>query len=47
MSNTWFKRKVTFRMGENETEINSVLIKNEHKHSYKMCRQSLCSLKMP
>ena len=32
--NTWFKReekrKVTFRMGENETEIDFVLIKKEH-----------------
>ena len=31
---TWFKReekrKVTFRMGENETEIDFVSIKNEH-----------------
>ena len=31
MSNTWFKRKekrkVIFRMGENETEIDFVLIK--------------------
>ena len=24
------KRKVTFRIGENETEIDSVLTKNEH-----------------
>ena len=34
VSNTWFKteekRKVTFRMGENETEIDFVLIKKEH-----------------
>ena len=34
MSNTWFKRverrKVTFRMGENETEMDIVLIKKEH-----------------
>ena len=33
MSNTWSKReekrKVTFRMGENETEIDSVLIMKE------------------
>ena len=32
--NTWFrideKRKVTFRMGENETEIDVVLIKKDH-----------------
>ena len=35
VSNTWFKReekrKVTFRMGENETEIDFVLIKNQHR----------------
>ena len=35
VSNTWFKReekrKVTFRMGENETEIVVVLIKKEHR----------------
>ena len=35
VSNTWFKReekmKVTFRMGENETEIDFVLIKKEHQ----------------
>ena len=35
MSNTWFKReekrKVTFRMGENETEIDFVLIEKEHQ----------------
>ena len=35
MSNTWFKReekrKVTFRMGENQTEIDFVLIKKEHR----------------
>ena len=34
VSNTWFervkKRKVTFRMGENEAEIDFVLIKKEH-----------------
>ena len=34
MSNIWFKidekRKVTFRMGENEAEIDFVLIMNEH-----------------
>ena len=34
VSNTWPKReekmKVTFRMGENETEIGFVLIKKEH-----------------
>ena len=34
VSNTWFKReekrKMTFRMGENETEIDFVLIKEEH-----------------
>ena len=34
MSNTWFKRdekrKVIFRMGQNETEIDFVLIKKEH-----------------
>ena len=34
VSNTWFereeKRKVTFRMGENETEIDFVSIKKEH-----------------
>ena len=34
MSNTWFQReemwKVTFRIGENETEIDIVLIKIEH-----------------
>ena len=34
MSNTWSKReekrKVTFRIGENETEINFVLTKKEH-----------------
>ena len=34
VSNTWFKsevkRKVTFRMGENETEIVSVLIRKDH-----------------
>ena len=33
-SNTWFKRvkerKVTFRIGEDETEIDFVLIKKEH-----------------
>ena len=36
MSNTWFKReekrKVTFRIGENVTEIDFVLIKKEHRH---------------
>ena len=35
MSNTWFKReekrKVTFRIGENESEIDFVLIKKEHR----------------
>ena len=35
VSNTWFKReekrKVTFRMGEIETEIDIVLIKKEHR----------------
>ena len=35
MSNTWLKReeirKVTFRIGENETEIDFVLIKKEHR----------------
>ena len=35
MSNTWFKREeksnMTFRMGENETEIDFVLIKKEHR----------------
>ena len=34
-SNTWFKReekrKVTFRTGENETELDFLLIKNEHQ----------------
>ena len=34
MSNTWFKReenrKVTFRIGKNETEIDFVSIKKEH-----------------
>ena len=34
MSNTWFKReekrKVIFRLGENETEIDFVLMKKEH-----------------
>ena len=34
MSNTWFKReekrKVTFRMGENDKKIDFVLIKKEH-----------------
>ena len=35
MSNTWSmreeKRKMTFRMGENETETNIVLTKKEHR----------------
>ena len=35
MSNTWFrreeKRKVTFRMGENQTKIDFVLIKKEYQ----------------
>ena len=35
MSNTWFKReentKVIIRMGENETEIDFVLVKKEHR----------------
>ena len=35
MSNTWLrreeKRKVTFRMGENDIEIDFVLIKKEHR----------------
>ena len=35
MSNTWFKRakkrKVTFSIGENETEIDFELIKKEHR----------------
>ena len=35
MSNTWSKReemrKVTFSMGENETEIDFVLTKKEHR----------------
>ena len=35
VSNTWFKReenrKVTFRMGENETEIDFVMIEKEHQ----------------
>ena len=35
MSNTWFKidkkRKVTFRMGENYTIIDFVLVKKEHR----------------
>ena len=37
VSNTWFEReewrRVTFRMGENETEINFVLIKKAHQRS--------------
>ena len=36
VSNTWSKReekrKVTFTMGENETESNFVLIMKEHRH---------------
>ena len=36
ISNTWFqreeKRKATFRMGENKTENDLVLIKREHPH---------------
>ena len=28
------KRKVTFRIGENETEIDFVLIKKEHRRSF-------------
>ena len=35
MSNVWFqkqeKRKVIFRMGENETEVDFVMIKKEHQ----------------
>ena len=35
VSNTWFKReekmKVTFRMADNETKIDFVLIKKEHR----------------
>ena len=35
MSNTWFKREgmrqVIFRLGENETEVDFVLIKKEHR----------------
>ena len=35
MSNTWFKReekrKVTFKLGENETESDFVLIRKEHQ----------------
>ena len=30
MSSTWFKREVTFRIGENETGTDCVLIKKEH-----------------
>ena len=37
VSNSWFKRvekrKVTFRMGVNETEVNFVLIKKEHRQN--------------
>ena len=40
VSNTWFKRvekrKVTLRVGENETEIDFVLIKKEH-NTYIKC----------
>ena len=42
VSNTWFKReekrKVTFRMGENVTEIDFVLIKKEHRRFYQNVR---------
>ena len=40
MSNTWFKReekrKVTFRMGENETEIDFVLMKKKTNGFYEV-----------
>ena len=31
MTNTWIKWKVVFCLGENETEIDFVLIKNDHQ----------------
>ena len=39
------ERKVTFRIGGNETEIDFVLIKNIDG-LYEMCRQSLGSVNM-
>ena len=50
MSNTWLrieeKRKVRFRMGENETEIEFVLIKKEHRQFVQYVRQFLRRLNM-
>ena len=41
MSNTWLKReekrKATFRMGKNETEIDFMLTKKVHRRSIKKC----------
>ena len=45
MSNTWHKRKenrkVTFRMGENETEIDFVLVKKKIPTVYLKCEGNI------
>ena len=50
VSNTWFKkeerRKVTFSIGENETEIDCVLIRKNTEFLLKMQGQSLGSFNM-
>ena len=46
VSNTWFKReekrKVTFGMGEHETEIDIVLLKKEHRWFDSKCEGNPC-----
>ena len=51
VSNTWFKReekrKVTFRICENEPEIDFVLIKKEYRRFIQNVMQSQGNLDMP
>ena len=51
VSNTWFrrveKRKVTFRIGENEPEIDFVLIKKEHQRYIRNVKAIHGSFNMP
>ena len=51
VSDTWLKREekrtVTFRMGENETEIDFVLTKKEHRQFVQNVRATLGSFNMP
>ena len=51
VSNTWFKReekrKVTFRMSEDETEIDFVLIKKEHRRFIRNVKAIPMKFNMP